>query len=245
LNKAAIRFSHWALPSMALILLSGIWLSAARLSAWGQLLSTAYGKLILSKAFFMLLVLVIAALHRLIFMPQIANKPRAAQGLLLGIRMEVLLAVTLFVLAGWLSSTSPPAEGAVQKLSEPIYWHVMGEKAHMSLRISADDKTEEQAVRLDVWLPEGLGAPVSASAVISLAVADPAAGNADKKSIPLELQPLAAELFEFPGFTKYTYRATGVFIDDNVQSLMIVDVKDKLGNGFHYERAIGGQQAEE
>ncbi|WP_169083572.1 copper resistance protein CopC [Paenibacillus sp. PL91] len=245
LNKAAVRFSLWALPSMALILLSGIWLSAARLSAWGQLLSTAYGTLILAKAFFMLLVLVIAALHKLVFMPKIANKPSAARGLLLGIRMEVLLAVTLFVLAGWLSSTSPPAEGAVQKLSEPIYWHVMGEKAHMSLRISADDKTEEQAVRLDVWLPEGLGAPVSASADIKPVGADPAAGSADKKSIPLKLQPLEAELFEFPGFTKYTYRATGEFIDDKERSLMTVDVKDKLGNSFHYERAIGGQQAEE
>jgi len=240
LNQAAVRFSIWALPSIVIILISGIWLSAARLSAWGQLVSTAYGKLIIAKAFFTLLVLVIAALHKLVFMPQIA-KASAVRGLLLGVRIEVLLAVALFVLAGWLSSTSPPAADAAQKLSEPIYWHVMGEKAHMSLRISADEKTEKQAVRLDVWLPEGLGAPVSAAAVITAAAADQS-GKAVK--IPLQLQPAAAELFEYPGFTKYTYLASGEFIDDKQSSLITVDVIDEKGGSFHYERVIGGQKAQ-
>jgi putative copper export protein/methionine-rich copper-binding protein CopC len=247
LNQAAVRFSRWALPSMALILISGIWLSAARLSAWEQLFTSAYGKLIVAKSFFMLLVLVIAALHKLVFMPRIAQSraPKATRGLLLGVRIEVLLAVALFVLAGWLSSTSPPEEAAVQKLSEPIYWHVMGDKAHMSMRISANEKTEEQAAKLDVWLPEGLGAPVSASADVTLVPDGSSADNnqnTNKKSIPLELQPAANEPFEYPGFTKYTYRATGEFIDDKQQSLITVDIKDTKGNDFHYEREIGGGQ---
>lgn len=239
LNRIAARFSVWALPSMALILVSGIWLSVARLSTWGQLTTTEYGRLILGKSGFMLLVLVIAALHKLLFMPRIAkaaaDQPQmraAARGLMLGIRFEVLLAVLSFVLAGWLSSTSPPPDAASQPGAEPVYWHVMGDQAHMSMRISDNEASGKQVVRLDIWLPEGMGAPVSAIAKVT-------AKNGGQVSIPLELQPAAAELYEYPGFTKYTYLAEGVFIDDTRESLITVDVSDEEGNSFHYEHAVG------
>ncbi|MGM0883371.1 MAG: CopD family protein [Bacillota bacterium] len=175
LNRIAERFSVWALPSIALILVSGIWLSVARLSSWGQLATSEYGRLILAKSGFMLLVLAIAALHKLLFMPRIAQAAAnqlqmraASRGLMLGIRFEVLLAVLLFVLAGWLSSTSPPPDAASQSGSEPVYWHVMGDQAHMSMRISDDEASGEQEARLDVWLPKGMGTPVSAIAKVTV-----------------------------------------------------------------------------
>ncbi|RCW47467.1 putative copper export protein [Paenibacillus prosopidis] len=239
LNRIAERFSVWALPSMALILVSGIWLSITRLSSWGQLVTTEYGRLILAKSGFMLLVLVIAALHKLLFMPRIAqaaaNQPQmraASRGLMLGIRFEVLLAVLLFVLAGWLSSTPPPPDAASQPGAEPVYWHVMGDQAHMSMRISDDEASGEQAARLDVWLPEGMGAPVSAIAKVTVK-------SGGQVSIPLDLQPAAAELYEYPGFTKYTYLAKGVFIDETKESLITIDLSDEEGNSFHYEHAVG------
>jgi putative copper export protein/methionine-rich copper-binding protein CopC len=236
LNQTAARFSVWALPSMAFILVSGIWLSVARLSGWGQLIDTAYGKLILAKIIFMLLVLVIAALHKLVFMPRIAEKG-ASRGLLIGVRAEVLLAVVLFVLAGWLSSTSPPEAAAETKLTEPIYWHVMGEKAHMSLRISEDGKSEQQAARLDVWLPEEMGAPVSVEAALQLDGEGSGAGER-QISIPLKLDPPALEKFEFPGFKKYTYRGVGDFVEDRREGMLLVDIQDEAGNSFHYEREL-------
>ncbi|WP_138755273.1 copper resistance protein CopC [Paenibacillus sinopodophylli] len=230
LNQAAASFSAWALPSMLLILLSGIWLAAARLSAWGQLFSTDYGKLIVAKTSLMLLVLVVGALHMIVFMPRISQHG-ARRGLLLGIRAEVLLAAALFVAAGWLSSTSPPADAAI-KLSEPIYWHVMGEDAHMSMRIS--ENKQEQTAKLDVWLPEGLEAPVSAKAIIRVE------GNSVQEPIPFVLQPREAQLFEYPGFTKYTYLATGEFIDEKDSSLITIDIQDEEGHTFHYERSFFG-----
>lgn len=241
LNRTAKRFSLWALPSMVLILVSGIWLSAARLTSMEQLITSAYGRLILAKAILMLLIVVIAAMHKLIFMPRL-EKTSSAPGLLIGVRVEVLLAAALFVLAGMLSSTSPPVTPAVPKLSEPIYWHVMGEKAHMSLRISDNKQTKQQSVRLDVWLPEGQGAPLSAVAGLlrsneeSVPAED---GNVSQEIFPLELQPLAAEQFEFPGFTKYTYLASGQYVDDkNRKGLITVDIEDRVGNSFHYEQEI-------
>jgi putative copper export protein/methionine-rich copper-binding protein CopC len=238
LNRIAVRFSVWALPSMALILVSGIWLSVARLSTWGQLLTTEYGRLILAKSGFMLLVLVIAALHKLVFMPRIAQAAAdqsrmraAARGLVIGIRVEVLLAAVLFVLAGWLSSTSPPPGAASE--AEPIYWHVMGDQAHMSMRIDDAEASGGQVARLDIWLPEGMGAPVSAIAKVAV-------NSGGQITIPLQLQPAAAELYEYPGFKKYTYLAEGAFIDETKESLITVDIGDGDGNSFHFERAVGG-----
>lgn len=249
LNRIAERFSVWALPSMTLIIVSGIWLSITRLSTWGQLATTEYGRLILVKSGLMLLVLVIAAVHKLLFMPRIAKAAAdqsqmraAARGLMLGIRFEVLLAALLFVLAGWLSSTSPPPDAAAQPGMEPVYWHVMGDQAHMSMRIADDEESGEQSARLDVWLPEGMGAPVSAIANVTVKSENGSTQSGGQVTIPLELQPAAAELYEYPGFTKYTYLAEGAFIDDTKESLITVDVIDEEGNTFHYERAVGRQK---
>lgn len=249
LNRTAVRFSAWALPCMALIIGSGAWLSFARLSAWHELLSTDYGRLVAAKLGLMLLVLAISALHKLLFMPRIAKSAAegdasgdarglaASRRLMLGVRLEVLLAVCLFGLAGWLSSTSPPPEAAGQKEQEPFYWHVMGEQAHMSVRISNEDPSGKQQIRLDVWLPEGMGEPADAT----MAVAGGDAGSASvtwPAAIPLELQPLEEEEFEFPGFTKYTYRAEGVFDGLASQALLTVDIRDSAGNDFHYEKKL-------
>ncbi|CAM3990936.1 copper resistance CopC/CopD family protein [Paenibacillus alkaliterrae] len=255
LNQTATRFSEWAWPSMSLILVSGVWLSLARLSSWRELLSTEYGQLIFAKSCLMLLVLVIAALHTLVFMPNIAKAMAAgslppaelsqtatARGLLLGVRIEVLLAISLFVLAGWLSSTSPPSDADTQRQREPFYWHVMGEQAHMSLRMADEEASEEQTVRLDVWLPEGMGAPVSAAAAITPQRNGQAEPGGEQVTIPLELQPEAVELYEYPGFTKYTYLAAGAFVDYTIESLITVDVSDADGNDFHYEKAIGRER---
>lgn len=253
INRVAQRFSVWAVPSMALILASGIWLSATRLTSWGQLATTDYGKLIVAKTGFMLLVLLIAALHKLLFMPRIAQaaadltatnaeykQKRAASGLILGVRIEVLLAIVLFILAGWLSQTSPPEDAAVQQqASEPFYWHVMGEKAHMSLRVSVGDSSEEQQAKLDIWLPEGTGAPLSIAAIVSTDSNKQSGTPSEQTAIPFELQPAGTELYEFPDFTKYTYRAQGVFLDYSKPSKISIDVTEADGSVIHYEKVIG------
>ncbi|MCA0756120.1 copper resistance protein CopC/CopD [Paenibacillus sp. N4] len=248
LNRTAVRFSAWALPCIALMIVSGAWLSFARLSAWSELLSTAYGRLIAAKLGLMLLVLAIAALHKLLLMPKIAEAAAkgiiygdsrghaASRRLMFGVRLEVLLAVCLFGLAGWLSSSSPPMEAAGKQGQEPFYWHVMGEQAHMSVRISDESPSRVQQVRLDVWLPEGMGQPAAAS----MNVAGGAGSSPDIEPvvIPLELQPLEEEKFEFPGFTKYTYRAEGIFERLSSPAMLTVDISDSAGNDFHYEKKL-------
>ena len=196
LNQAAVRFSIWALPSTVIILVSGIWLSAARLSAWGQLVSIAYGKLIMAKAFFTLLVLAIAALHKLVFMPQIA-KASAERGLLLGVRIEIC----------WQSHCSCSQAGCLRR--RPGY-RCRANAARADLLACDEGKSAYeptnlcsrrsggQAPRLDVWLLKQ-GRRSRLLLLYQLIQMLLKKRSVKIVTIPLELRPAAAELFEYPG----------------------------------------------
>lgn len=236
LNETAERFSLWAVPSMVLIVISAVWLSVIQLSSWKELFASDYGLLLVVKACLLLLVLVIGVLHKWLFIPRIARAATesSARGLKAGVRIEIILAICLFVAAGWLSSTSPPSENAVPV--EPVYWHEMGEQAHMTLRVSDGYLDSAQLVRLYVWLPERMGAPESAIVKVG-----PLPGaDGEEIDIPVQLQPSEADMIEFPGFTKYSYRAEGAFVDLRSKHQVKVDIVDEEGNEFHYEREIGG-----
>ncbi|MDQ0112025.1 copper resistance protein CopC [Paenibacillus harenae] len=250
LKLTAERFSLWALPSMMLIVASGIWLSARRLSSWKQLVTEDYGNLIVIKSGLLLLVLVIAAVHRVVFMPRLAKAQEAGDAakadeskrtaalrrLLIGVRVEILLAAALFVMAGMLSTTSPPSESASQAEGMPFYWHVMGEQAHMTLRIHEDNDSGSQKANLHVWLPEGSGPPEK----IDVSIVPNSEREADSKqlpqAIPFKLQPPEADARSYPGFIKYTFDAVGAFIERSVDYVITVDIIDALDNDFHYER---------
>ncbi len=261
LNEVTTRFSKWALPSTVLIILSACWLAFAQITSYKQLFSNQYGFLLLAKVFLMLLVIVIGALHRLWFMPAIeaaaspnnppssgiaglfaqgghaADNSKTVQRMLAGVRAEIVAAICLIVVAGWLSSTPPPNSDTISS-AEPVHWHEMGEEVHMTLRLSGGYETEEQLARLYVWLPEGIGAPEST--MVKIESLDPEKAGEAPIEIPFELDPDEENKLEFPGFLKYNYSAKGAFADLLVPNKAIVDVKDSLGNEFHFEKTVGG-----
>ncbi|MGO4370835.1 copper resistance CopC/CopD family protein [Paenibacillus sp. MCAF20] len=245
LKLAAERFAAWALPSMMLIIVSGVWLSVKQLDSWKQLITEDYGNLILIKSGLLLLVLVLASLHRLVFMPRLAQTEEAGdgkaaasmRGLLIGVRIEIILAVALFLLAGMLSTTSPPSAAAEQSAGIPLYWHVMGEKAHMTLRIDEDSDSSSSSQRaiLYLWLPEDSGPP-SKIDVSTAPQSDGESNSQTLQTIPFEPQPADSDADSYPGFVKYTYKATGALIDVSVNNVITVDVIDGLGHSIHFER---------
>ncbi|OBR66202.1 hypothetical protein A7K91_20975 [Paenibacillus oryzae] len=115
--------------------------------------------------------------------------------------------------------------GAV--LKEPVYWHVMGKDAHMSLRIR-QEKGGKQALRLDVWLPAGLGEP--GSAAVSLR------RDGETSEVPLQYVKGGPDPYGFEGFDKYTYESAGRFINDSGLWLLKVDVTDSADGTYSYEK---------
>jgi putative copper export protein/methionine-rich copper-binding protein CopC len=128
LNTLIRRFSLVALPVILIVSLTGIVLTLLRVHTWFALFHSHYGQLILAKTAILLFVFVIAAFHRFVWMPRITkaehSESEVGRGslnkLIHGIRLEIVLAVAVFILAGMLSTTAPPEK-------TPVVEHIMEE----------------------------------------------------------------------------------------------------------------------
>jgi len=234
-NALILRFSAIALLTLVTMAISGILLALLRLKSWSALFQSDYGQLVLAKTALMLLVIVIGALHRLVLIPRMAaistganpSAEKATNRFLFVVRLEVILTLILFVLAGMLSTTSPPEKSIT---AEPSYWHVMGDKAHMSFRMKLE---ATQSYRLDVWLPTGMGAPGNVKVNLSR---NDNYGSAIK--IPFEFLSGGPDPYGFEGFDKYTYEAIGKFVIETGEWNMSITITDKLDHVHSYNQLI-------
>ncbi|MDF2658018.1 MAG: copC [Paenibacillus sp.] len=248
LDALITRFSAFALPLIGAVAASGLWLTVIRLEGWADLINSWYGRLVLVKIGILLGVLVIAAFHRVRFMPRIravmsgsaaSERTKALRSFVFGVRAEIVLAAALFILAGMLSTTPPPAVGAGM---EPVYWHEMGERAHMSIRISSGGNGQ-QTVRLDAWLPSGTGAPIRTELLLEAKIGEQAN---DQLSLPLQV-PLSfveggPDPYGYEGFHKYTYEAIGNFMAAGVEQWGItVRITDSLHQTFTYDKHVAAR----
>jgi hypothetical protein len=216
-------------------------LTVVRLEGWTDLTNSGYGRLVLVKSGLLFVVLVIAVFHRLRFMPRIRSaisgssaveRTKALRGFVFGVRAEIVLAAALFVLAGMLTTTAPPADGVG---ADPVYWHEMGEKAHMSLRISSE-ANDRQSVRLDVWLPSGVGAPAGTELRLQTEADEQPAISLQ---VPLSFVVGGPDPYGYEGFHKYTYEAAGNFMKAGVERWDIkVHFTDSLNQTFTYNKNV-------
>jgi hypothetical protein len=139
------------------------------------------------------------------------------------VRFSLSLTV-LVMLVSALVSTPVPG-GSV--LKEPIYWHVMGQEAHMSLRIR-EWSGRGQQVRLDIWLPSGTGNPVSAEVAL----------RRDEKGVkvPILYKEGGPDPYGFEGFDKYTYESEGNYMAGSGSWTIEVVVTDGRQKRHTYEK---------
>ncbi|WP_084159249.1 copper resistance protein CopC [Paenibacillus taiwanensis] len=114
-NGMLLRFARLALPMMVAAGISGVALALNKIASWQGLLHSTYGTMVIAKVMLFTLVLVLAAYHRYALMPKLssaASNQELAEsswsGLVSGIRLELFLALLLFLAAGLLSSSPPP-----------------------------------------------------------------------------------------------------------------------------------------
>lgn len=107
-HPAAQRFSHWALPLVAVVALSGILTAVTRLSAPGQLLDSGYGRILLLKGAALVGLATVGWWHRRQSLPALAaGRPAAFLQLAAA---EIVLFVATIGLAVGLSRTPPPPD---------------------------------------------------------------------------------------------------------------------------------------
>jgi putative copper export protein/methionine-rich copper-binding protein CopC len=199
------KFSIIALPTLLLTAVSGIVLTVYQLPSWSALLTSPYGRLVVMKSVLLLSIFGIAAVHRYVLIPRMQQNGGILASFNRAIRFEVFIAVIIVVLAGLLSTTALPAKAMSM---ESVYWHEMGDGAHLSFRMN-DSLTAYQQYRVDVWLPTDIGSPDEVLVTVML-------NNEEEKleaSIPLVLQSAGPDPFGFEGFDKFTYTATGDYME--------------------------------
>lgn len=99
------RFSARAVVAVALLVLSGVVISAVQLASFDALFATAYGKLLVVKLALVALLIALAAANRLILTPRLADGAEAMRRSLL---TEFVLLTLVLAAAASLTAAPPP-----------------------------------------------------------------------------------------------------------------------------------------
>ncbi|MCZ8516331.1 copper resistance protein CopC [Paenibacillus filicis] len=197
-REQAIRlypsFSTAALLSIVLLIASGVLSAVLFLPDIRYVVETLWGKLLLVKTGLVAAVAVTAACLRYAF----KKRREASAGVLLGIDTGLMLLIAGIV--GVFTYLTPlPA-------NQPLNWHVMGEKIHMTAQISPNAPGVNEFT-VKVWLPEPLGKPKQVLMKLQQE------GDAGIAPIEVPLSPFVDQDFdESYGMKKYTYKAKGSYL---------------------------------
>lgn len=140
------------------------------------------------------------------------------------LRFSLNLTILLLIISIFLPSPLP-SKGI---LKEPIYWHVMGEDSHMSLRIR-EHNDDIQDIQLDIWLPSGTGTPIAAEIILR---------HAERTTlVPMSFAEGGPDPYGFAGFDKFTYNSRGSYLTANGAWTIEVTVTDAANVQHVYEKA--------
>lgn len=167
LHQRLQHFSTLSVFVLFIVIITGFMLSMVYMETWGNLIDSGYGQTLLWKMVVFAPVLLIAAWHRWVWWPalnQLHIKREGAQGIrimLWGLRIELVLAMVVIVLAGMLSQTSPPGDLHQSHDHDGVNIHL----THMQSELASETifrtyvlkdrkRLQNAQVTLDVWNKE-------------------------------------------------------------------------------------------
>jgi copper transport protein len=107
--RVMARFSRLAVPMVAVLVVTGAALALRQVETPAALLGTAYGWVLSAKLALVALVLALAARHRLVLTPQLAQgAPTARHTFARSVRLELVLMVAILALTAGFRLTPPP-----------------------------------------------------------------------------------------------------------------------------------------
>ena len=165
---AVARFSHLALASVGVIVLTGLYQSWMQLQSWNALFETAYGRVLLFKLALFAAMLGLGAVNRFTTKPALL-KARAEEALppktVAKIGGEAILALVVFVVTGFLTVLPPgahsrhqltgptataPARGAEIKILSPREGDVVrGDQVPIAFRMAGGESGSHAHAYID------------------------------------------------------------------------------------------------
>jgi copper transport protein len=153
------RFAALAIPTVAVLILTGAAQAARHLPDAGALVTTTYGQLVLAKVAGALLLLMLAALNHIRFTPALAaGRPRSAARLSRNIRAELVAATAVLGVTSVLTMTSPHPNTATPPAHHAGHWigdtHPEDE-GEITPTVSGSMDTQGGAIRLQLAVSPG------------------------------------------------------------------------------------------
>jgi copper transport protein len=188
------RVSTIALVCIVVLIVSGVFSVLIFLPDFRYIVETQWGILLLVKSALVLLVAATGALLRMM------RKKRGPSQTALLLKMDGILALMIVGIVGVFTYLTP------LPVNDPLNWHVMGEKIHMTAQITPNNPGVNDFT-VKVWLPEALGKPKQ----VILKMKD--SGTPD--IAPLEVPLVYTEdttMEEAYGMKKHTYKARGAYL---------------------------------
>ena len=129
------RFSFIAVPTVAVLILSGMILTWLQAGSPAALLGSSYGLVLGLKLALVAVLIALAARNRLVLTPALAAGERtSAPRLKRAIRAEIVLGLAILVLASAFRLTPPPR--ALIEPAEPLYAHIHTAAAMADIRLT-------------------------------------------------------------------------------------------------------------
>ncbi|GGF99584.1 copper resistance CopC/CopD family protein [Paenibacillus abyssi] len=218
-GRFASKFTNAAWTSIVLLTFTGVLSAVLFIPNFSYLFYTSWGTLLIAKTVLVLLVIVVGALLR----------RRVRRGDLpanIFLRIDAALMALIIVIVGIFTYISPlPA-------NEPVSKHLMGEKMHLTLRITPNVPGDNEFM-VKVWLPEETGVPKSVRLLLS---------SEDRKNMgPIEvpIKPVDDdEIGAFTGFVRATYQAEGPYIPFPGRWVAEIKVLDKEDNELTHQETF-------
>lgn len=129
------RFSAIAMPTVGLLVLTGLVLAMVQLGSIGALIDSQYGVILSIKLVLVALLLALAALNRIVFTPALARSPENTRPLLRSILLECALVLCILaIVAGWRFTLPPRA--LAPAVAAPLSVHIHTDRAMFQVLIS-------------------------------------------------------------------------------------------------------------
>lgn len=187
------QYSYLALDSIILLVLSGGLLVFLFLPSLSYLLYTQWGITLLVKIGLVLAVILVGAFLRRAIKK---NNMNAIQN---GVKLDFALMGSILLIVGLLTYLNPLPP------NQPFSWHEMGERAHVSVKITPNLPGIKNEFTVQAWLPDDQPAPKRVQLYMNYLDDE----DIERMEIPLSPAESNQEQDWFPGFNQYVYTYEG------------------------------------
>jgi copper transport protein len=220
-------FSKAAFYAIAILTISGsltTWLFLPKLS---YLLYTQWGTFLLIKVGFVLCVAIVGFLIRRYLHNRVILLDQSERSMVMWLKVDLILMIAVVSIVGLLTYAAPLPP------NQPLNWHEMGEKAHLSVNINPNIPGVN-TFDVEIWLPVQSGKPKQVELLLQYKDDESIAPISVPLQAIVETNPDLQADESFIGFKKYLFKSEGAYLTFAGKWGLALNIYDAKGEEISY-----------